>query len=430
MQIKRNNETHVGRTSTAQTVQTVQGTAREQVAPVKQALVEPPAPRAARPEPFVGAKTAAQIGRIAQLKGTDPDQGNVAYTRPLSNPDFAALSSTLAGTGITGFDAILDKAKSTNKFPRVSDLEQLAKNQDKLAAFDEVRAAVVKAAGDPFDKVGIFYEAEAKLTLIDDADAGEVKARVLNSGDTGKLAGLLPKGYAGAFADWDLKWDRPNSRSGADFHDVYGDDQNKNAAKANSSMRVRTIGDTQDGKFESKLPATDVQGSSVVGRLEVAKSTGPTRRSKESLIQEAIEVVDQMNAKALKDPASRAAFVHTLNESQRENPMVLLAVEIPDFDPRSFQDKLKVDDIRHQLVIVNPKDNKDMFLLTLDFVEATRIDTGKKGSFVEFEIERMDGSTTKAGLSELIELTNLVSKSLGLTKSPSNKYARGMQVTE
>jgi hypothetical protein len=399
------------------------------VGSARQATVEPPAPSARRPEPFVGAKTAAQIGRISQLKGTDPENGSVAYTRPLSPPDFGKLAATLKGAGIAGFEAILDKAESTKKFPRVSDLEALAAEQGKTAAFEKVKTDVVKHAGDPFDKVGIFFEAEAKLTLIDDAEGPVVKERVLAAGDAGKLRGLLPDNYKGPFADWTVKWDRDNSRSGADFHDIYGDDKNNNAAKVNSSMRERTIGGTKDGKFESKLPASDVQGSAVLGRLECAKSTGPTRRSKQSLIDEAIKVIDQLNAKGLKDPDARAAFVHTLSESEKENPMVLMAIEIPEFDARSFTDKLKVDDIRHQLVIQDHS-GKDMFLLTLDFVTATRIDTGKVGNFVEFEIERMDGSTAKPGLSELIELTNTVGKALGLTKSPANKYSRGMQVTE
>ena len=393
-------------------------------------MVEPPAPSAKKAEPFVGAKTAAQIGRISQLKGIDPDKGSVAYTRLLSPPDFPGLSSLLKGTGLTGFEGLLDGAQSKGKFPRVSELEDLAKAQGKTAAFEKAKAGIVKAAGDPFDKVGIFFEAEAKLALIDDADALTGKARVLIAGDAGKLRGLLPDNYKGPFADWTMKWDRPNSRSGADFHDVYGDDKNNNAAKNNSSMRERTIGGTLDGKFESKLPASDVQGTAVLGRLECAKSTGPSRKNqKASLVEEAIRVIDQLNARGLKDIPSRAAYVHTLSESEKENPMVLMAIEIPDFDPRTFTDKLKVDDIRHQLVIQDAS-GTDMFLFTYDFVDATRIENGKKGSFVEVEIERMDGSTAKAGLSELIELTNQVSKALGLTKSPSNKYARGMQVTE
>jgi hypothetical protein len=337
-------------------------------ATTKQALVQPLAPSAAKPEPYVGKVIAAQIGRISMLNGTDPEAGGVAWTRKLSDTD-------------------------------------------------------------KFDKVGVFFEAEAKLTLIDDADADAVKAKVLAAGDNGTIANLLPKGYTGLASTFTCKWDRPNSRSGADFHDVYGDDAQGNAAKHNSQIRERRIGDTPDGKFETKLPAADVQGSAVLGRIECAKSTGPTRRTKESLIKEAVGVVNEMNKRGLTTPDARAAFAATLPQEQRENPMVLLCVEIPAFDPNTYADRINVDDIRHQLVLVDGA-GKDAFLVTLDYVTGTRIDGGKKGSFVEFEIERMDGSTTKGGLSELIEMTNVIAKALGLTKSPAPKNARAWSVTE
>jgi hypothetical protein len=334
----------------------------------EQRTVEPPAPSASRGEPFVGRAVAAQIGRISMLQGTDPETGSVAYTRKLSETD-------------------------------------------------------------RFDKVGIFFEAEAKLTLVDDADAPAVKEKVLAAGDAGSLAGLLPAGYDGKFADFTCKWDRANSRSGADFHDMYGDDAKGTLANAKASCRERRIGDTQDGKFETKLPSSDIQGSAVLGRIECAKSTGPTRRPKEAILNESIAVIGEMNKRGLKTPDARAAYVATLPLEQRENPLVLVGVEVPDFDPTTYKDRVQVDDIRHQLVLVN-KQGQDAFLLTLDFVTAKRVDTGKTGTFVEFEIERMDGATNAAGLSELIELQNLVAKQLDLVKSPAPKNARGWEVTE
>ena len=343
--------------------------ATQQQVEAKPQLVAPPAPTAGKKgEPFVGREIAAQIGRISMLNGLDPESGTVAYTRKLSETD-------------------------------------------------------------RFDKVGIFFEAECKLTLIDDADADTVKARVLQAGDTGSLESVFPKGYTGPFSNFTCAWDRPNSREGAHFHDMYGDDVNGSAGKARCQIRERKIGDTQDGKFESKLPAVDIQGTAVLGRLECAKSTGPTRRTKESIVADAAKVIDEMNSRGLVTPDSRAAYVATLQLELKENPLVLLAVEVSDFDPHTYADRMQIDDVRHQLVI-RDVDGKDAFLLTLDYVTATRIETGKSGSFVEFEIERMDGATNSAGLSELIELQAMVGKALGLTKSPAPKNARGWMVTE
>lgn len=307
-----------------------------------QALQTPMGP-GKKAEPFIGAQLAGQLARIPQLKGADIDAGNVAYTKKLSETD-------------------------------------------------------------KFDKFGIFFEAETKMCPIDDAEVPQIKAKVLAAGDSGKFSGILPEGYKGKFENWGVKWDRANSRSGADFHDVYSDDKHASAAKANSSVRVRKIGDTQDGKFEVKLPGANIQGSAVLGRFEVATSIGPSRRSKEDVLANA-------------------------RKGEIDNPATMLSREIPTFDWDTLEDKVKVDDIRHQLVLMD-ETGKDMFLVTLDFVHATRVATGKEGDFVEFEVERMDGSTSAAGLSELIEIENLLAKSLGLTKSPANKYVRSMMVTE
>lgn len=314
-------------------------------APAKAQQLQTPMGPTQKGVPFIGAQLAGQLSRLPQLKGMDPDSGTVAYTKKLD-----------------------------------------------------------PTGNDKFDKFGIFFEAETKMTPIDDAEVPQIKAKVLEAGDAGKFKVLLPDSYKGKFESWTVRWDRDNSRSGADFHDVYSDDKHNSAAKNNSSIRVRKIGDTQDGKFETKLPGANIQGSAVLGRFEVATSIGPTRRSKDDVLAAA-------------------------EKGEIDNPITLLKQEIPTFDPKSLDDKVKVDDIRHQLVLADDT-GKDMFLITLDFVHATRIETGKQGDFVEFEVERMDGQTSAAALGELIELENLLAKSLGLTKSPANKYVRSMQVTE
>jgi hypothetical protein len=343
MKVKQPIAPNVNQAANAGAVQQVKADATAQQPSKAQALQTPMGP-GKKAEPFIGAQLAGQLSRIPQLKGQDIDAGNVAYTKKLG------------------------------------------------------------AADDRFDKFAIFFEAETKMCPIDDAEVPQIKAKVLAAGDSGKFSGILPAGYKGKFENWGVKWDRANSRSGADFHDVYSDDKNASAAKANSSVRVRKIGDTQDGKFEVKLPGANIQGSAVLGRFEVATSIGPTRRSKEDVLAEA-------------------------RKGEIDNPATMLSREIPTFDWDTLEDKVQVDDIRHQLVLMD-ETGKDMFLVTLDFVHATRVATGKEGDFVEFEVERMDGSTSAAGLSELIEIENLLAKSLGLTKSPANKYVRSMMVTE
>lgn len=205
-----------------------------------------------------------------------------------------------------------------------------------------------------------------------------------------------------------MKIDKADKPKGAKYEDQYMDDKNGTLAKLGAMLRVRVI-EGGIGRVVCKLPSSMIQGSSVVGRIEMN-----------------ISLKSRTLAEVIAEAKSNPEALH--------NPLAQLKKLVPDLDLDSLAQRVTIDDIREQYIIVDPK-GQDQFLVTLDHVTATNVNPdsankGKKASFTEVEIERMDGSTAPTDIQQIIDLSNSLAQRWGMVASPGTKAQRGQMLTE
>lgn len=293
-------------------------------------------------------------------------------------------------------------------FGQMKEIPQLAEQLQGSA--DEIKPVSVKLDGatKPWHKFGIFFEAEAKMKFDVPPEQLEPAAdklrQALRAAPEQGVSAILPPELAEKYKGYSIVVDKPENDGVTPFSDIYIDDANLTLNRQEGGIRVRRIGGDTDGKFEAKIPGDWIQGSEVLGRLEVVRHLmGKTWQ----------EVVSEYKA----DPTNT------------ENPLTHLKAIVPEIDIDSLA--VKTDQVaqREQYVMKSP-DGEDAFLITLDKPRAERVETGNVGEFYEVEIERMDGSIKEANVQELMDLTSGVARQFNLTRSGGTKYNEGMRVTE
>jgi hypothetical protein len=334
-----------------------------------------------------GVKPKSSIDSVGQV-GSAGDQkvgrAQQAVVPPLQTPDHAQLSSDEQFIG----------QKLAMQFRRIP---QFKGQTPSNAAYKKI---LDPTGQDKRHSFSIFFEAESKQTFTDHADVealGAAQIRALTEG----LSALFPADKVAHLKGWTVKADKPDLKQGAHYHDYYWDDEKGSLAKQNAALRERVI-EGSIGKYESKTPGDQIQGSSVMGRNEFNHS--------------------------LKTHTT-ADIIEAAKAGEIDNPVTALIREVPGFDLSTLRRRIEVSDLRQQYILVDDK-GKEMFLLTLDQVTAADLDTKKEGHFHEVEIERMDGSTKPVDLRELIDLSNLLAEKFHLVPSPGTKYQRGRMVTE
>lgn len=333
---------------------------------------------------ITGLKPKDAVESVGQVAGVGGPRRAQAAIPPLQTPDHSQLTSDEQFIG----------NKLAMQFRRVP---QFNGQTPSKAGYKKI---LDPTGQDQRHAFSIFFEAESKQTFLDNADVEALAAaqrRALSEGP----AVLFPGGKAAHLTGWTVKMDKPELTKGTHVHDFYWDDDAGTLAKANAALRERVI-EGGIGKFESKTPGDQIQGSSVMGRVEFNHSL---------------------------KTSTTATIIAAALAGEIDNPITALLRELPGVDLSTLRRRTEISDVRQQYILSNEQAN-DMFLLTLDKVTAGNLDTKTEGRFWEVEIERMDGSTKPVDLKELIDLSELLAEKFHLVASPGTKYQRGRMVTE
>lgn len=266
-----------------------------------------------------------------------------------------------------------------------------------------------------------FLEAEAKAGFANPAMVEAFRKALRASPEKG-MQDLLPGNKQ--FGHFTLRPDRPEAKTSTEFLDFYWDDNRGTLYRGGDSTREREIFENGvskgKSKYETKLVGDYIKMANGEPSLIFARH--------ENYASCISKTPDEWLSEAVQ------AFDNGTVQQNFHNPVVLLKLSNSDLDLTSLRRRTQQKAQREQYLISDPSitdpKKQDLFLITLDSVEGTILDTNETGKFHEIEVENLSGSTTQEEQDRLIAFTEALRAQWGLVHSKGTKYQQAIDAAK